>query len=60
MRAKVERYNRILAEELLYSRGYISEHHRHTAVEVRNVHYNYDRPYQRAEDDRPPFTSGID
>ena len=41
---KVERYDRILAEELLYSREYTSEQQRRTAVEIWNVHYNYHRP----------------
>ena len=31
---KVERYNRILAEELLYSREYTSEAERRTAIEI--------------------------
>ncbi|MFI5436466.1 IS481 family transposase [Rhodococcus baikonurensis] len=50
---KVERYNRILAEELLYSREYTSEQQRRTAVEVWNVRYNYHRPHS-ARGGRPP------
>ena len=50
---KVERYNRILAEELLYSREYTSEAERRTAVEVWNVHYNYHRPHS-TRGGRPP------
>ncbi len=50
---KVERYNRILAEELLYSREYTSEQQRRTAVEVWNVHYNYHRPHS-TRGGRPP------
>jgi transposase InsO family protein len=50
---KVERYNRILAEELLYSREYTSEEQRRTAVEVWNVHYNYHRPHS-TRGGRPP------
>lgn len=50
---KVERYNRILAEELLYSREYTSEEQRRTAVEIWNVHYNYHRPHS-ARGGRPP------
>ncbi len=46
---KVERYNRILAEELLYSR----EQQRRTAVEVWNVHYNHHRPHS-TRGGRPP------
>lgn len=41
---KVERYNRILAEELLYARTWTSERQRSDAVAVWNVHYNYHRP----------------
>jgi len=50
---KVERYNRILAEELLYSREYTSEAERRTAIEVWNVHYNYHRPHS-TRGGRPP------
>ena len=50
---KVERYNCILAEELLYSREYTSEQQRRTAVEVWNIHYNYHRPHS-ARGARPP------
>ena len=50
---KVERYNRILAEELLYSREYTSEAERRTAVEIWNVHYNYHRPHS-TRGGRPP------
>lgn len=42
---KVERYNRILAEEFLYSRTWTSEAERSAAVAVWNVHYNYHRPH---------------
>lgn len=37
---KVERYNRILAEEFLYAREWTSEHQRAQALSVWNVHYN--------------------
>ncbi len=50
---KVERYNRILAEELLYSREYTSEAQRRTAVEIWKVHYNYHRPHS-TRGARPP------
>ena len=40
---KVERYNRILAEEFLYARTWHSEHERADAVSVWNLHYNYHR-----------------
>jgi len=46
---KVERYNRILAEEPVYA----SERQRGTAVEVWNIHYNYHRPHT-ACGGRPP------
>ncbi len=38
---KVERYNRILAEEFLYAREWISETQRSQALSVWNIHYNY-------------------
>jgi transposase InsO family protein len=45
---KVERYNRILAEDFLYSRVWTSENHRAEALEVWNIHYNYHRPHSAA------------
>lgn len=50
---KVERYNRILAEEFLYARTWTSEQQRADAVGVWNVHYNYHRPHSAAGG-RPP------
>jgi transposase InsO family protein len=50
---KVERYNRILAEEFLYAREWTSETERATALETWNVHYNYHRPHSTAGN-RPP------
>ncbi|GAA3569306.1 hypothetical protein GCM10022222_61870 [Amycolatopsis ultiminotia] len=50
---KVERYNRILAEEFLYSRTWISEAERSAAVAVWNVHYNYHRPHSAAAGQLP-------
>ncbi|AXY49427.1 MULTISPECIES: IS481 family transposase [Rhodococcus] len=50
---KVERYNRILAEEFLYARTWTSEQQRSEALHVWNVHYNYHRPHT-AVGDRPP------
>ena len=41
---KVERYNRILAEEFLYARTWTSEQQRADAVGIWNIHYNYHRP----------------
>jgi transposase InsO family protein len=37
---KVERYNRILAEEFLYPRPWLSEHQRTEGLGIWNVHYN--------------------
>lgn len=50
---KVERYNRILADELLYTRAWSSEAERATAVKVWNIHYNYHRAHT-AVGDQPP------
>lgn len=45
---KVERYQRILAEEVLYARDFTSEDARSAAIAVWNVHYNYHRPHSGA------------
>jgi transposase InsO family protein len=50
---KVERYNRTLAEELLYARQWTSEAHRTAAIDVWNIHYNYHRPHTTAGDQPP-------
>ncbi|MFE9789506.1 IS481 family transposase [Nocardia salmonicida] len=50
---KVERYQRILAEEFLYAREWTSEHQRTEALGIWNVHYNYHRPHSAAGN-RPP------
>lgn len=52
---KVERYQRILAEELLYARTWNSEDERADAINVWNIHYNYHRPHTAAGH-RPPAT----
>ena len=52
---KVERYNRILAEECLYARSYSSEQQRRDAVAVWNHHYNYHRPHTTCGN-QPPAT----
>ena len=52
---KVERYNRILAEECLYARSYSSEQQRRDAVAVWNHHYNYHRPHTACHS-QPPAT----
>lgn len=53
---KVERYNRILAEEFLYARIWHSEAERSAALEVWNRHYNYHRPHG-AHNGKPPATA---
>lgn len=50
---KVERYNRILAEELLYARIWTSEAERATAIKIWNVHYNYHRCHTAAGNQPP-------
>ena len=52
---KVERYQRILAEELLYAREFPSEAARSNAIAVWNIHYNYHRPHSGANG-MPPAT----
>ena len=53
---KVERYQRILAEELLYARPFTSEAARARAIQVWNVHYNYHRPHTAVRN-QPPAAS---
>ncbi len=50
---KVERYNRILAEEFLYARPYDSESARTSALAAWNIHYNYHRPHTACRDQPP-------
>lgn len=50
---KVERYNRILAEEFLYAHTWTSEAHRTAALAVWNIHYNYHRPHTAAGNQPP-------
>jgi transposase InsO family protein len=52
---KAERYQRILAEEVLYAREFGCEAERSTAIAVWNIHYNYHRPHSAAGG-RPPAT----
>ncbi|GAA2578880.1 IS481 family transposase [Streptomyces roseoviolaceus] len=42
---KVERYQRIMAEEILYAREFTSEEDRAAALSNWNIHYNYHRPH---------------
>lgn len=44
----MERYQRILAEELLYARDFTSEDARSAAIGVWNIHYNYHRRHSGA------------
>lgn len=53
---KVERYNRILAEEFLYARTWRSERERADGLQLWNLHYNYHRPHG-AHDGQPPGTA---
>ncbi len=58
---KVERYNRILAEEFLYARTWTSEQQRTDALKVWNIHFNYHRPHG-AVGGHPPapgLTNGV-
>src|SRR5699024_5710196 len=52
---KVERYQRILAEECLYADAFYSEDERHEAISGWVHHYNYHRPHT-AGADQPPAT----
>lgn len=42
---KVERYNRLLADKVLYARPYASEQARREAIGVWANHFNYHRPH---------------
>lgn len=53
---KIERYNRILAEDFLYARTWHSEQERAATLEVWNRHYNYHRPHG-AHDGQPPTSA---
>jgi hypothetical protein len=50
---KVERYQRLLAEECLYARPYTSEHDRARAISIWVNHYNYHRPHTACADQPP-------
>ncbi|WP_408996522.1 integrase core domain-containing protein [Streptomyces europaeiscabiei] len=51
---KVERYQRIMAEEVLYAREFTSEDARSAAITVWNIHDNYHRPPHSAAAGKPP------
>ena len=53
---KIERYNRILAEEFLYARTWHSETERAAALKIWNQHYNYHRPHG-AHGGQPPASA---
>ena len=50
---KIERYNRIVADEVLYARPFTSEAERAAAITVWNIHYNYHRPHTAAGNQPP-------
>lgn len=50
---KVERYQRILSEELLYARPWTSNDQRAAALQTWLIHYNYHRPHTAAGDQPP-------
>lgn len=58
---KVERYNRILAEEFLYAHAWTSEQERANALGIWNIHYNYHRPHSAAGGQPPAsrLTTGV-
>ncbi|MGP5268716.1 IS481 family transposase [Brachybacterium alimentarium] len=59
---KIERYQRILADECLYARPYASENERREAIAVWVHHYDYHRPHT-ACGDQPPASrlhTGVD
>ncbi|GGF49933.1 IS481 family transposase [Microbacterium sorbitolivorans] len=53
---KIERYNRILSEELLCARTWTSEAQRASALTTWNLHYNYHRPHG-AHRGKPPASA---
>ncbi|QGY83134.1 IS481 family transposase [Micrococcus luteus] len=50
---KVERYNRLMVDEVLYARPYTSEQARREALQVWVNHYNYHRPHTSCGDAPP-------
>ncbi|MGP5921723.1 integrase core domain-containing protein, partial [Brachybacterium alimentarium] len=59
---KIERYQRILADECLYARAYESENERREAIAIWVHHYDYHRPHT-ACGDQPPASrlhAGVD
>lgn len=54
---KVERYQRIMAEEVLYTREFTSEDARSAAIAVWNIHYNCHRPHVLPPESRQQHAS---
>ncbi|MDK8179157.1 integrase core domain-containing protein, partial [Micrococcus luteus] len=50
---KVERYNRLMVDEVIYARPYTSEQARREALAVWVNHYNYHRPHTSCGDAPP-------
>jgi transposase InsO family protein len=50
---KVERFNRLLADEVLYARPYAGEQARRDAIGTWVNHYNYHRPHTACSDQPP-------
>ena len=50
---KIERHQRLLADECLYARAYASQNERRNAISVWNHHYNY-HPSHTTRSDQPP------
>lgn len=50
---KVERYQRTLANEVLYAQPWASEDERAHAISIWLIHYNYHRPHTAARDQPP-------
>ena len=49
----MERYQQILANELLYAHPWLSEAHRRDAIATWNLHYNYHRPHGALQGQSP-------
>jgi transposase InsO family protein len=49
----MERHNRILSEEFLYARTWLSENQRRETLAIWNIHYNYHRPHSAADGEPP-------
>ena len=54
---KIERYQRLLADECLYARPYASEAEHREAIVIWKHHYNYHRPHTACGDQPRPHAS---